>query len=102
MKLLITEDQQADEGWVFIYEHVELKPNLKLKSRVRKGQQIASAPSGSLSSNHFELSYWKEGYLFNKTCWTDHIDSKKFVNHFKNVMRHDEGFISSLMSADDD
>jgi hypothetical protein len=94
IKLLIGATERADEGWIFIYEHVVLASGIELNSSLAKGQLVGTVPA-SLPTNHMQLTYWKNTYNTNSLCWIAQLESSDFEDYFLETIRNTANFISS-------
>ncbi|MFQ6011862.1 MAG: peptidoglycan DD-metalloendopeptidase family protein [Nitrososphaerales archaeon] len=106
VKLLLSEGVREGEGWIFIYEHIELQPGITLGTEVQKGQPIARN-SLIRSNNHLQLSYFFNDYKFsrNHTCWVDQLDPVSqitLLSKFNEIIRVHANFITGWSSADDE
>ena len=66
------------EGWLFLYEHVDLEPGLAVGSVVTKGRFIArNGLTTETRSNHLQLTYGFNNYEFyrDQRCWVDYLDT---------------------------
>ncbi len=103
LKLLISEGGNKGEGWVFLYEHVELQPNLAIGNDVEKGQLIAMNAIPERGNNHLQLTYSFNSYTYyrNHICWVGKLrtaDQKALENRFRKIAKTD-AFISSWQNA---
>ncbi len=68
----------GDEGWGFLYEHVRLRPEVRVGGEVAKGQLIANnGLATDRRNNHFQLTYMFNNYAFYRDhrCWPDYLDA---------------------------
>ena len=76
IKLVIS--GSGDEGWGFLYEHVTLRPEIRVGGEVTKGQHIANnGLATDRRNNHFQLTYMFNNYMFYRDhrCWPDYLDA---------------------------
>ena len=103
----IAEGERAGEGWVFLYEHIDLAARLVEGSAVSRGQLIASNPIElNTGNNHLQLSYaFNDLRFFNRlTCWVDQLDAPgraALMERFDEIRTSDE-FWRSWSTATDD
>ena len=65
------------EGWGFLYEHVTLRPGIKVGDNVIKRQMIGTnGLSTDRRNNHFELSSLFNDFRFRSDhrCWVEYLD----------------------------
>jgi len=75
--LLIQPSQRDGDGWVFLYEHIDLVDGLVVGSSVLRGEQIAVNPIETYTgNNHLELSFVSSGLISfpPHICWADRLD----------------------------
>ena len=92
VRLLLSTDAPEGEGWVFLYEHISLLAGLQVGSTVTRGQQIATNPLEIGRSNHLELAWAFNNFLFHRDqrCWVVHLESAArtaLEDRFNNVLR---------------
>ena len=85
---IIFEGNKKGEGWGFYYEHINQLENVKVGSKVTKGQLIAKNALGKYANSHFRLSYWYNDYEYSKDakCWVNELsttDKIAFESFFK-------------------
>lgn len=63
------------EGWVFLYEHILLDPELAVGSPVQRGQRIGQTAIPTSYNNHLQLSYAFNDFAYfrDHTCWIDNL-----------------------------
>ncbi len=98
--LLLNKNTYQDEGWIFIYESIELGPGIEVGSKIKKGQLIAKKKGESFST-HLQLSYWKSPYYHNHKCWVDNLESEEFKSYFKEEFSQLRNFIDFWKSKDE-
>ena len=92
----IAEGERAGEGWVFLYEHIDLAAGLVEGSAVGRGQLIASNPiERNTGNNHLQLSYASNDLRFfsRLTCWVDQLDQPgrtALIERFDELRASDE------------
>ena len=106
VRILIGSDAGTGEGWMFLYEHVQLTQGLGVGSTVLRGQQIAENPlDGASRSNHLELFWGFNDFQFNRdqSCWVDQLGSEQraeLLDRFNKVLRVHHDFISVWRAVD--
>ena len=106
VRLLIGSDAGTGEGWMFLYEHVQLTQGLGVGTAVTRGQRIADNPlDGARRSNHLELFWGFNDFQFNRDqrCWVDQLASEQrteLLDRFNNVLRVHPDFISVWGTVD--
>ncbi len=101
----ITSGDRAGEGWVLIYEHITLAPDLRVGSELRRGQLLGyNAMDPGVSNNHVELAYAFNNLEFwrLKSCWPDQLadaDRTSLSDQFNNTIRTSAAFIASWRTA---
>jgi hypothetical protein len=101
VKLLLTTGQRPGEGWSFLYEHIDLMRELGVGDTVKQGQQIATSPGGSESTNHhLQLAHVFHGfeYFNHHTCWVNQLlkpDRRTLLDAFYNEWRTSKEFIDA-------
>ncbi len=104
----ITEGDRPGEGWILLYEHINLEPGLGVGSRVLKGRRIGrNAMAAGQSNNHVELAYAFNGLQFTrlKTCWVDQLapaDRAALTTRFNGTIRTSDPFVTSWRTAVDE
>ena len=107
VSLLIQPGSRDGEGWLFLYEHIDMEPGIQAGFTVARGQLIArNAVATGVSNNHLELTDSFNEYRFyrDKTCWVDRLeagDRSALVDLFENTIRVSEGFIRGWLTATD-
>ncbi len=76
VRLLLSTDAPEGEGWVFLYEHISLLAGLGVGSTVTRGERIATNPLEIGRSNHVELAWVFNNFLFHRDqrCWVVHLE----------------------------
>ena len=92
VRLLLSSNAPAGEGWVLLYEHVSLLGGLGVGSVVARGDQIATNPLEIGRSNHFELAWSFNNYLFHRDqrCWVSDLEPTErgaLEERFNDVIR---------------
>ncbi len=104
VKLLVAEGAMAGTGWVFLYEHMVLVSGLGVDSRVTQGELIGSNPLDPAITNHLELAWVFNDFLFhqNQTCWITQLGPSgeaAFTAAFNNSFRTDQRFVDAWTSV---
>ena len=105
VRLLLSTNAPAGEGWVFLYEHISLSAGLGVGSTVERGQQIATNPLEISRSNHLELAWVFNNFLFHRdqSCWVIHLDPTErtaLEERFNNVLRVHADFVGVWSQVD--
>ena len=92
VRLLLSTDAPEGEGWVFLYEHISLLAGLDVGSTVTRGEQIATNPLEIGRSNHLELAWVFNNFLFHRDqrCWVVHLEPAErtaLEDRFNDVLR---------------
>ncbi len=101
--LLVADGVRQGEGWRFLYEHVYLVPGLKVGSRVKKGDSIATNALPTNRNSHVGLEYLFNNYRYvkNHACWSNFLqenDRKALVEKF-NQLTVTQKFIDQWLNA---
>ena len=105
VRLLLSTDAPEGEGWVFLYEHISLLAGLDVGSSVTRGEQIATNPLEIGRSNHFELAWVFNNFLFhrNQTCWVVQLEAAErtaLESRFNDVIRVHADFVGAWSQVD--
>ena len=105
VRLLLSTDAPEGEGWVFLYEHIDLLAGLGVGSAVTRGQQIATNPLEIGRSNHLELAWVFNNFLFhrNQTCWVPQLGAAErtaLEDRFNDVLRVHPDFVGAWSTVD--
>ena len=92
VRLLLSPNAPEGEGWVFLYEHVSLLDGLGVGSTVARGDRIATNPLEIGRSNHLELAWAFNDFLFHRDqrCWVVDLEPTEcsaLEERFNNVIR---------------
>ena len=105
VKLLIL--GSGGEGWGFLYEHIELEPDIYVGDTVTKGQLIGR--NGLITdrrNTHLQLTYLFNDYKFyrDQRCWVDHLDpsSKSTLLNYFDSIKATEKFIAQWQNASEE
>ena len=98
-------DSSSGEGWVFLYEHISLSAGLGVGSSVTRGQQIATNPLEGRISNHLELAWAFNNFLFHRDqrCWVEHLEAAEratLQDRFDDVLRVHGDFVGAWSTVD--
>ena len=100
--LLIKPGDREGEGWIFMYEHIILKPGIDVDSQVKRGQLIGTTAM-TYGNNHLQLSYIFENYKFHKNqiCWVDQLEpaDKSSLEERFDEIRNSQEFIELWENA---
>ena len=105
VRLLLSTDAPEGEGWVLLYEHISLLAGLDVGSSVTRGEQIATNPLEIGRSNHFELAWVFNNFLFhrNQTCWVVQLEAAEraaLQSRFNDVIRVHPDFVGAWSQVD--
>ena len=105
VRLLLSTDAPEGEGWVLLYEHISLLAGLDVGSSVTGGEQIATNPLEIGRSNHFELAWVFNNFLFhrNQTCWVVQLEAAEraaLESRFNDVIRVHPDFVGAWSQVD--
>ena len=105
VRLLLSTDAPDGEGWVFLYEHISFLAGLDVGSTVTRGEQIATNPLEIGRSNHLELTWVFNNFLFhrNQTCWVSQLEAAErtaLEDRFNNVLRVHADFVGVWSQVD--
>ena len=105
VRLLLSTNAPAGEGWVFLYEHVSLLAGLGVSSTVAKGEQIATNPLEIGRSNHLELAWVFNNFRFHRDqrCWVVDLEPTEraaLEERFDNVLRVHADFVGVWSQVD--
>ena len=105
VRLLLSTGAPEGEGWVFLYEHISLLVGLDVGSTVTRGEQIATNPLEIGRSNHLELAWVFNNFLFHRDqrCWVVHLERAErtaLENRFNDVLRVHPDFVGVWSQVD--
>ena len=105
VRLLLSTDAPQGEGWVFLYEHISLSAGLEVGSTVTRGEQIATNPLEIGRSNHLELAWVFNNFLFHRDqrCWVVQLgptERTALEERFNNVLRVHPDFVGVWSQVD--
>ncbi len=105
VRILLSTDAPEGEGWVFLYEHISLLSGLVVGSTVTRGEQIATNPLEIGRSNHLELAWAFNDFLFHRdqTCWVVQLEPTErtaLEDRFNNVIRVHPDFVGVWSQVD--
>ena len=105
VRLLLSTDAPEGEGWVLLCEHISLLAGLDVGSSVTRGEQIATNPLEIGRSNHFELAWVFNNFLFhrNQTCWVVQLEAAEraaLESRFNDVIRVHPDFVGAWSQVD--
>ena len=105
VRLLLSTGAPQGEGWVFLYEHISLLAGLDVGSTVTRGEQIAINPLEIGRSNHLELAWVFNNFLFhrNQSCWVVQLgpaERTALEDRFNNVLRVHADFVGVWSQVD--
>ena len=105
VRLLLSTDAPQGEGWVFLYEHISLLAGLEVGSTVTRGEQIATNPLEIGRSNHLELAWVFNNFLFHRDqrCWVVQLEPTErtaLEERFNNVLRVHPDFVGVWSQVD--
>ena len=105
VRLLLSTDAPEGEGWVFLYEHISLLAGLDVGSTVTRGEQIATNPLDIGRSNHLELAWVFNNFLFHRDqrCWVVQLEPEErtaLEDRFNDVLRVHADFVGVWSQVD--
>ena len=105
VRLLLSTDAPEGEGWVFLYEHISLLAGLDVGSTVTRGEQIATNPLDIGRSNHLELAWVFNNFLFHRDqrCWVVQLkpaERTALEDRFNDVLRVHADFVGVWSQVD--
>ena len=105
VRLLLSTDAPQGEGWVFLYEHISLLAGLGVGSTVARGEQIAMNPLEIGRSNHLELAWVFNNFLFHRDqcCWVVDLEPTErtaLEERFNSVLRVHADFVGVWSQVD--
>ena len=105
VRLLLSTDAPQGEGWVFLYEHISLLAGLGVGSTVARGEQIAMNPLEIGRSNHLEVAWVFNNFLFHRDqrCWVVDLEPTErtaLEERFNSVLRVHADFVGVWSQVD--